>query len=345
METAYTIDFVDVQHIGTFLEGETAEIGNVLLATVPPDYIENVAGDFALSGTAAIVRVKADTEEEARNRASLSLENAITTLTYAFFRQAIVECHIGQSGEPDSLHAVIVMNAEENSKEWAWRRQLQGVPESSLDEDAGRVLVQEFLRSNTLPRLSGGNLVRFISDEVAQRLWQILSRDKTRKMDSADREYAESVASAATYLRRSLESEPPHDFIDAITGLEALFTPSTPDLFYPVGATVGYGVAYTCAGRDDPSVRLATWGNVKKLYGERSRLVHGDHLSKKGQKEKTTQTPPRARLTVERMLADGIEFCLLHEAMILRCGGINSWLDKVRFGYPEALEPNSSLPV
>lgn len=332
METAYTIDFVNVHHIWTFLEGETAEIGNVLLATVPLGWEE----DFGQSGTAAIVRVKADTEEEARDRASLSLENAITTLTYAFFRQAIVECHIGQPGQPDFLHGVIVVNGEENSRQWAWRRRLQGVPDSSPDDDAGRVLVQQFLKSSILPRRRRGKLAKCISDHGTQRLWQILSRDRACTTDTASREYSESVASAATYLRRSLESEPPHDFVDAVTGLEALFTPNTPDPFYPVGATVGYGVAYTSGGRDEPSTRLATWRSVKELYGERSRLVHGDHLSKKEQKAGRTQITPRAHLTVERMLADSIEFCLLHETMILKCGGINTWLDMARFGCPEA---------
>jgi len=336
METAYTIDFADVHHIWMFLEGETAEIGNVLLASVPSGLAAEA--DLGQSGTAAIVRVKAETEEEAKNKARSSLENAITTLTYAFFRQAVVECHVGVVRQPDFLHGEIVVNDEENSRQRAWRRQVQGVPESSPDEDAGRVLVQRFLNSNTLPRRLGGKLARFVSDRGTQRLWQILSRDRAHKADTAEREYAESVASAAVYLRRSLESEPPHYFVDAVTGLESLFTPSTPDSFYPVAATVGYGVAYASFGRDEPSTRLATWRSVKELYGERSRLVHGDHLSKKDQKAGRTQIAPRARLTVERMLTNSIEFCLLHETMILKCGGINNWLDMARFGCPEALD-------
>ena len=118
------------------------------------------------------------------------------------------------------------------------------------------------------------------------------------------------------------------------TGLEALFTPRKADIFYPTAATIGYGVIYTSAGRDDPAVRLATWKGVKDLYAKRSRLVHGDELCNE---------VPHGVSSVEKMLVESIGFCVLHTKTILACGGIPSWLDKVRFGVPEALEPGRSL--
>lgn len=283
--------------------------------------------DLGSSETAAVVQVMANTPEEAKKLATFSLENAITVLTYALCRQAMVESHGSQWGELD-LHLVFSQDIEENSRVRTWRRQLQGVTEGSSDEGAGQVLVMHSTGIRSLPRLEGGNLARFVSDPATQMLWQILSRDTASKSDPVQTEYEGPIVSAATYLRRSMESEPPHDLIDAFTGLEALFTPRKTDIFYPTAATIGHGVAYTSAGRDDPSVRLATWKQVKDLYAERSRLVHGDRLSEK---------IPHAASAVPKMLVEGIEFCLVHESMIVGCGGIRSWLDKVRFGCPEAL--------
>ena len=99
---------------------------------------------------------------------------------------------------------------------------------------------------------------------------------------------------------------------------------------------VGYGVVYTSAVRDEPSTRLATWKHVKKLYNERSRLLHGDRLSIE---------VPHAASKVETMLVEGIEFCLVHRSTILACGGIADWLDMARFGCPEALATDESSPL
>jgi len=209
------------------------------------------------------------------------------------------------------------------------------VAEGSPDETAGRVLVTKSDHIRALPRLVGGSLARFVSDPATQMLEEILNGHSTFGTDPVQVEYADSIASAATYLRRSMESDPPHDLIDAFTGLEALFTPRRVDVFYPTAATIGYGVAYTSAGRADPSQRLATWKSVKELYGKRSRLVHGDRVP---------DGVPHGTSRVEKMLVEGIEFCLLHGSAILACGGITSWLDMVRFGCPETLQSGDNPP-
>jgi hypothetical protein len=228
---------------------------------------------------------------------------------------------------------VLSQDLKETERVRAWRRRLQGVPEDSSDEGAGKVLVVHSIGIRSLPRLEGGNLTTFVSDPATQMLWRILNRDTAfepaSKPDPIFTEYADSITSAAIYLRHSMESDPPHDLIDAFTGLEALFTPRKADIFYPTAATIGYGVIYTSAGRDDPAVRLATWKDVKDLYGKRSRLVHGDELCNE---------VPHGVSSVEKMLVESIVFCVLHTKTILACGGIPSWLDKVRFGVPEALD-------
>lgn len=328
MET-YTVVVGDVQHVGMLMD-ETVVIGNVILGPVPGE-LRYYLGE---SGTAAVVQVVASAEDEAKKLAEASLENAITVLTYAFCRQSMVEQDGSPLGQLDMIGAVVA-HYDENEQLRSWRRGLQRITRGGSNEVAGRVVVTRTTLLNLLPRRTDGTLVPYVSDLPTQTLWQILNRDETFRTDSLHTEYADSTAAAAVHLRHSMEADQPHKLIDAFTGLEALFTPRRADVFYPVGATIGYGVAYTCAGRRDPTARLTTWKLVKDLYGERSRLVHGDRLS---------NGTPHAASNVEKMLVEAIEFCLIHKDMMLSCGGITSWLDMVRFGCPESLEREDDLP-
>lgn len=325
----YTIVIENVQHVG-MLVGETVRMGNVTIAPVPLHLIDYLGS----SGTAAVVEVMAGTDQEARGLAALLLDEAITVLTFALCRQALVEgqgCPFGDLGMVMGISG----QTDECSAVRAWRRQAQSLTLDSPDDDSGRVLVIQSASVRALPRLEGGNLARFLSEPATQTLVQIMNKHFGGHGDRVQNEYAESIAFAATCLRHSMESEPPHDLLDAVAGLEALFTPRKKDpMFYPIAAMVGYGVAYTCPDRNDPSVRLATWKEVKGLYGTRSRLVHGDRLA---------NGVPTGVSRVERMLVESIEFCLSHGRMILACQGIPNWLDMARFGFPEAVGTQAKL--
>ena len=329
MKTAYTIEFANVQHIGTLNNRERVRIGNVLLGPVPFDSTNGMSP----WRTAAVVQVDANTAEEAEKLAVSSLENAITVLTYVLCRQAMVELpKIHDEFDGDTTISQVL---DEDSDQRIWRRQLQGVPEDSPDEGESKVLVMNFTRFRLLHRFVSGNLERFVSDRTTQMLWQILSGDFEESISRTDKvhiRHMDSVGFAATYLRRSMESRPPHDLIDAFSGLETLFADGTT----PIATDVGDGVAYTSASRNDPSAIEDIQKSVKDLYNDRSRLVHGDHL---------VGEISHAASTAEKMLVESIGFCLMHENMIVECGGIKSWLGKIRLGCREALEPKDGLSL
>jgi len=315
----FSIVFENVNYVGPTIE-EPVTMGNVLLAPMPPD--PQFDESFEIG---AIVRVAANTLEQAKRRASLLLANAVTVLTYALCRQAMPEGR-------DKSDVLVDMSIEEEEDVTIrkWREELQGAAKSSPDTDYNHVHVITVLRSlGWFPERPKGKLSESVSDPVAQKLLRILNDRQSSSLG----EYAESLALAVTYLQRSMESEGAHSLIDAITGLEALFGPRGADLFYPIAATVGYGVAYTSAGRNDPEKCLETWKQVKDIYRDRSQLVHGDRLSISAQD---------AISDAERMLVESIEFCVRHERTILACHGIQQWLDMVRFGCRDALVPEET---
>jgi hypothetical protein len=317
MET-FTIVFENVEYAGPGLE-ESVTLGNVLLAPMPPD------PDFDMSlDTGAIVPVVASTLQEAQNQATLLLANAVTVLTYAACRQAMPEGQ-GKFNMPMSILVV----GKETSKIRKWREGLQGVTESNLDTGSDHVRVIRSLASRGVPYKPSGELSNLACSPVAQRLLQILND----RQSSSSGEYTEPLVFAVTYLQRSVESEGAHSLVDAISGLETLFGPRAADPFYPIAATVAYGVSYTSPDRNDPDKRLETWKRVKSIYRERSQLVHGDRLS---------TTAPDAISDALKMLVESIEFCVRHESRIIACGGITPWVEKAHFGCPEALVPEET---
>ncbi|MCE5193521.1 hypothetical protein LLF88_06280 [bacterium] len=316
----FTIVFENVEYAGQTIE-EPITIGGVLLAPTPPD-----PGFSTSFETGAIIQVSASALDEAERQADLLLANAVTVLTYAVCRLAMPE---GQ-GKFNMLMAIRVLKKEDN-KTRKWREGVQGMTESSPSADADHVRVIRSLASRGLPYKPNGVLSTIVSGPVAQRLLQILSD----RQSSSSTDHTRSLAFALTYLQRSVESEGAHSLIDAISGLETLFGPRGTDPFYPIAATVGYGVSYTSADRTDPDKRLETWKRVKSIYRERSQLVHGDRLS---------STAPDAISDALKMLVESIEFCVKHESEIVACGGITQWVEKAHFGCPQALVPQETSP-
>jgi hypothetical protein len=314
----FTIEFENVEYAGEAIR-EPITIGNVLLAPMPPDYINGTSFQ-----TGAIIQVAAETLDEAVSQANLLLASAVTVLTYAVCQQAMTDGQ-GKFNMPMTIRVL----KKEDSQMRTWREALQTVTESSPNTNSDHVRVIRSLATRGLPYVPNGKLSVILSNPATQNLLEILNGRNS--LTSSD--YKRSLAFALTYLQRSVESEGAHSLIDAISGLETLFGPREYDLRYPIAATVGYGVAYTSPHRNDPAKRLQIWNQVRKIYDERSRVAHGDRLS---------PTAPDAISDALKMLVESIEFCARHENEIVACNGITKWVEKAHFGCPEAIVPEET---
>lgn len=261
---------------------------------------QNVDDQTVPHAVAASLDVVASTNSDACRQASNVLDKACTLLDYAYLLD---------SGHDSSRGSSRWLRVEYAKKTPTGKADVELVTDRSLG-------VRQLLPSIVLTDHTKS--VGLQSHQVPE-LIKILFADNSAYDQSVTKSCMAGLARLHESIRSDMKgNDRDRSFLTAIMGLEALFSPESPDDFHPVSSTVALGAAYantTCISGDD---RIARWREVKALYGLRSRITHGSEGRPLSEKDVV-----RTRL----FLAESIEYSVAHINEISQVGGFGQWLE------------------
>lgn len=260
---------------------------------------ENIRDQADPHDVSASLDVIASTDLDACREGSSVLDKVCAILDYAYLRDG------GDDISPDSLRNLEPLTS--------------GRPTGKGDVELlteGPIADGVFIPSIVLSRHTKDIGLR--SHQVPELIKILFAGNSTY-----DQSVSRSCMAGLARLHESIRSDMKgngrdRSFLTAIMGLEALFSPESPDDFHPVSSTVALGAAYantTCISGDD---RIARWREVKALYGLRSRITHGSEGRPLSEKDVV-----RTRL----FLAESIEYSVAHINEISQVGGFGQWLE------------------
>jgi len=247
----------------------------------------------------ASLDVIASTDSDACREGTRVLDEACALLDYAYLRDG------GNDISPDSLRDLEPLTSGKPIGKGAVELLTEGPTADGV-----------WIPSTVLSRHTKDVSLR--SHQVPELIKMLFTDNSTY-----DQSVTRSCIAALVRLHESVRSDMKgngrnQSFLAAIMGLEALFSPESPDDFHPISSTVALGAAYantTCNSGDD---RMARWREVKKLYALRSRITHGSDGRSLSEEDVV-----RTRL----FLAESIEYSVAHVNEISQVGGFGPWLE------------------
>jgi hypothetical protein len=260
---------------------------------------ENVRDQADPHDVAASFDVIASTDLDASREGSIVLDKACALLDYVYLLDG------GHDTSPGSLRELELLASGRPVGKGAVKLYTHG-------PTADGILVPSIVLSRHTKEIG-------LRSHQVPELVKILFTDNSIYDQSVTRSCIAGLARLHESIRSDMKGNGrDRSFLTAIMGLEALFSPESPDDFHPVSSTVALGAAYantTCISGDD---RMARWREVKALYGLRSRITHGGKGRSLSEKDVV-----RTRL----FLAESIEYSVAHINEISQVGGFGPWLE------------------